>query len=489
MAARYDAVVVGAGPNGLSAAILLVRAGLSTLVIERAAEPGGGARSAELTLPGFVHDVCSTVHPLAFASPFLERLDLARHGMEPVHPPAPFAHVLDMERVVTLERSLAATAAQLGPDADAYMQLLGPFVEQYATLNRMILGPLRWPERPALLARFGLSALRSMTGLGDTFFSAPEARALLAGAAAHAMRPLSELGTSSFGLVLAIAGHAVGWPLTRGGSRAITNALVAELQAHGGELQLGREVKTLSELPPARAVLLDVTPRQLLDIAGDALSKNYRRRLRRFRYGAGVFKLDWALSAPIPWRHPSCARAGTVHLSGDLKVVAQSEAEVASGRVSQQPFVLLVQPTRFDPTRAPAGQHIAWAYCHTPPRSQTDLTALIESQIERFAPGFRDVILARATRNSIDLETYNPNFVGGDINGGSAEWSQLLTRPIAKVDPYATSAPSLFLCSSSTPPGGGVHGMCGYFAAKSALWRVFGRNVPDELDIDQARGA
>jgi phytoene dehydrogenase-like protein len=483
VAAKYDAVIVGSGPNGLAAAVLLARAGLSTLVVERASEPGGGTRSAELTLPEFTHDICSTVHPLAFASPFLERLGLERYGMLPVHSPSPYAHVIDEQRVVTLERSVEETAAQLGADARRYRELMGPFVEHFATLSRMILGPLRWPTNPVLFGRFGLSALRSMAGLGETF-AEPEARALLAASAAHAMRPLSELATSSFGLVLAAAGHAVGWPLTRGGSRAITHALLSDLQAHGGELELDHEVRALAELPPARAYLFDVTPRQLLAIAGDALSPRYRRRLRRFRYGAGVFKMDWALSQPIPWRNPRCARAATVHLSGEFPLIANSEASVARGEVAEHPFILLVQPTLFDGTRAPGGKHIAWAYCHTPLRSTSDLSSRLEVEIERHAPGFRDVILARASRNSVDMERYNPNFVGGDINGGSAEWTQLLFRPVLKADPYATSAPNLFLCSSSTPPGGGVHGMCGYFAARSALRRVFARDVPPELNID-----
>ena len=481
--ATYDAVIVGAGPNGLAAAVLLVRAGLSTLVVERAEEPGGGARSAALTLPGFVHDVCSTVHPLAFASPFLKRLRLERHGLSPVHSPAPVAHVVDNDRVVTLERSLDETATQLGADARAYRRLLAPFVERFETLSDMILGPVRWPKAPLLLARFGVDALTSLSTLARSALRTAEARALLAGIAAHAMRPLNEAATSSFALVLAAAGHAVGWPLTRGGSRSITNALVAELEAHGGKLELKREIRALSELPAARAYLLDVTPRQLLAIAQRELPAGYRRRLERFRYGTGVFKIDWALNEPIPWRNSACARAATVHLSGELSEVAASEASVVDGSLAEHPFVLVVQPTLFDTTRAPAGQHIAWAYCHVPAGSTQDVSAKLEAEIARFAPGFRDVVRARATRNSIEMEAYNPNYVGGDINGGSAEWSQLLFRPVFKADPYATPAPNVFLCSSSTPPGGGVHGMCGYFAARSALRRVFGLDVPPELQI------
>jgi phytoene dehydrogenase-like protein len=337
-----------------------------------------------------------------------------------------------------------------------------------------------------LYARFGLSALRSLRGFARAHFRAPEAKALLAGIAAHAMRPLGEPATASFAWVLASAGHAVGWPLTRGGSRSLTAALVERLRESGGELELGHRVRSLDELPRAKAYLLDVTPRQLLELEQHALPPAYRKRLRRFRYGPGVFKLDWALSAPIPWRNAACARAATVHLSGSMDDISAGEAKVSQGEVAESPFVLLVQPTLFDPTRAPAGKHIAWAYCHVPHGSTLEVSARIEAHIERFAPGFRELVLARATRNPAELELYDPNYVGGDINGGSAEWSQLFFRPVVDVDPYATPARDIFLCSSSTPPGGGVHGMCGYFAARSALRHVFGLRPPPELDIDLA---
>jgi phytoene dehydrogenase-like protein len=485
MSGFHDVVIVGSGPNGLAAGILLAGAGLSVLIIEQHAEPGGGARTEELTLPGFLHDVCSTVHPLAYASPFFRRLGLARFGLTPVESPAPLAHLLAPDRAVLLERSLDATSAELGADGPRYRALFEPFVERFSELQHELLGPLRLPKNPLLLARFGLAGLKSMESLARERFRTAEARALLAGMAAHAMRPLDAAATASFALVLGIAGHAVGWPLTRGGSRSITNALVAAFRERGGTLELGREIKALGELPPSRAILLDVTPRQLIHLAGDALRGGYRRRLRRFRYGPGVFKLDWALREPVPWLDSRCHRAATVHLSGDLESVARSEAAVHEGALAKHPFVLFVQPTLFDPTRAPSGLHTAWAYCHAPFGSAADLTSRVEAEVERCAPGFRDIVLARASKSSLDFESYNPNYVGGDINGGSARLSQLFSRPLLQLDPYATSLGNVFLCSSSTPPGGGVHGMCGYFAAKSALRAVFGLPVPQALDIDQ----
>jgi phytoene dehydrogenase-like protein len=473
-AARRDAIVVGAGPNGLAAAIELARAGLSTQVVEAAATPGGGARTQELTAPGFLHDVCSSVHPLGAASPFFATLPLERHGLAWIQPPAPLAHVLDDGRAVVLERSLEATGGALGRDRTAYRRLLEPFVEDFAELCRMVLGPLRLPSSPWLLARFGLHGLRSMQGLARARFQEPEAQALLAGIAAHAMLPLDAPGTASFALLLAAAGHAVGWPVARGGSRAITEALVGCLREHGGTLETGRRIERIEELPPARAVLFDVTPRQLLRIAGSRLPGRYRRALGRFRYGPGVFKMDWALRGPIPWKDAACLRAGTVHVGGSARGIAAAEAAVAAGRVADDPFVIVAQASLFDAARAPRGRHTAWAYCHVPHGSTVDASDAIESRIEQVAPGFRDVVLARSLRNPAELERYDENYVGGDINGGSAALPQLFFRPVARWDPYATPAPDLFLCSASTPPGGGVHGMCGHWAARSALARAFG---------------
>jgi phytoene dehydrogenase-like protein len=472
--ASYDAVVVGAGPNGLSAAIELARSGLTTLLVEARSAIGGGARTRELTLPGFRHDVCSTVHPLAVASPFFASLALERFGLGWVHSPAPLAHVLPGGEAVLLERSLEATLRGLGPDADSYRRLLEPFVERFDELAPMVLSGLRWPDSPLLLARFGLSALRSLTGLARTEFSEHKASALLAGIAAHAMVPLDQAATASFALVLGCAGHAVGWPIARGGSQAIISALEACLLEQGAEIVTGLRVDWLEQLPPARAYVLDVTPKQLLEIAGARLSPGYRRRLRRFRYGPGVYKMDWALKGPVPWRDRACARAATVHLSGKAGDVAAKERSVHDGVLTSAPFVLVVQPSLFDPTRAPPDRHTLWAYCHVPRGFEGDASASIEAEIERFAPGFSALILARHKTGPRELERYDANYVGGDIAGGVSDLRQLFFRPVPALDPYATSAPDIFLCSSSTPPGGGVHGMCGYWAARSVMRRVFG---------------
>jgi phytoene dehydrogenase-like protein len=475
---RYDVVVVGSGPNGLAAAAATARAGLATLVVEAHATAGGGMRTLALTQPGFMHDVCSSVHPLGIASPWFRQLALEERGVVWAHPIAPLAHVMRDGRVITLERSLDDTAAQLGRDADAYRKLMKPYVDRFAELVPMLLAPLRWPRKPALLARFGLDALSSLEGLVRTTFHDDAVGGLLAGIAAHAMVPLDAWATASFGLVLAISAHAVGWPVARGGSRTIADALVARLREAGGEVVVDYRVTSLDELPPARAYLLDVTPRQLIDLAGDRLPKRYRARLSRFRYGPGVFKVDWALRTPVPWRDHRCARAATVHLSGNVDEIAAAEQAVHEGELASKPFILFVQPSLFDPTRAPAGMHTAWAYCHVPHGSSIDATELIEAHVEMFAPGFRDTIVARSTLNALELEHYNPNYVGGDINGGLSNLRQLFTRPLPRRDPYATPAPDIFLCSSSTPPGGGVHGMCGYWAARSALARVFGKPPP-----------
>jgi phytoene dehydrogenase-like protein len=452
----------------------MARAGRSTLLVEANAEAGGGMRTSALTAPGFLHDVCSSVHPMALASPWFRELALEEVGVEWIQPTAALAHVLADGRAVTLERSIDDTAAQLGRDGKAYRRLLARYVERFDELLPMILRPLRFPESPLLLARFGLDAMHSMRALAAGSFRESPAGALLAGIAAHAMIPLDAIASASFGLVLAAAGHAVGWPIARGGSRSITEALLARFRAAGGEVQLGWRVGDIAELPEARAYLFDVTPKQLVKIAGERLPKRYAARLERFRYGPGVFKIDWALRGPVPWRDSRCARAATVHLSGTFDDVDAAERAVHAGRVAEQPFLLFVQPTLFDPSRAPANMHVGWAYCHVPNGSTVDMTGAIEAHVERHAPGFRDLVIARATMNSAQLHAYNPNYIGGDINGGSADVRQLLFRPVVTRDPYATPAGDIFLCSASTPPGGGVHGMCGYWAAQSALARAFG---------------
>jgi phytoene dehydrogenase-like protein len=467
--ADADAVVVGSGPNGLAAAIVLAQAGRRVTVLEGQGAIGGGCRSAELTLPGFVHDTCSTVHTLAAASPFLSSLPLAEHGLELVHPLAPLAHPLDDGTAVMLERSVDETARGLGPDADAYRRLFDPLVRAAEPLFGDLLAPLRPPRHPLLLSRFGLGAIRSASGLARSRFDGPRARALLAGCSAHSMLSLRAPVSAAFGLVLAVSAHAVGWPVARGGSQRLADALTGHLRALGATVEAGRMVESLDELGAATPALLDVTPRQLIALAGERLPERYRRALGRYRYGPGVFKLDWALDGPIPWTAPEAARAGTVHLGGTLGEIAAAEQAVARGEHPERPFVLLVQASRFDATRAPSGRHTGWAYCHVPNGSTRDMTAAIEAQVERFAPGFGDLIAARSAMDSAEVERRNPNYVGGDINGGLQSLRQLFARPVARPVPYSTPLPGVFLCSSSTPPGGGVHGMSGYWAARAAL--------------------
>jgi phytoene dehydrogenase-like protein len=466
----YDAAVVGSGPNGLAAAITLAQAGWSVLVLEARDTIGGGTRSAELTLPGYIHDVCSAVHPLGAGSPFFRTLPLAEHGLEWIHPPVPLAHPFDDGTAAVLERSVEATGKTLGPDAAAYQKLMAPLVTDWDKLAADLLGPLRIPPRhPLALARFGWHAIPSARRLAERLFEDERARALFGGMAAHSMIPLDQPPTAAFGLVIGILGHAVGWPLPRGGSQRIADALACYLRSLGGEVVTGVRVQSLDELPPARAVLCDVTPRQLLRIAGQRLPAGYRRRLAGYRYGPGVFKVDWALDGPIPWQAVECRRAGTVHLGGTLEEMAAAERVVWRGAHPEKPYVLVVQPSLFDATRAPEGKHTAWAYCHVPNASTFDMTERIEAQIERFAPGFRDCILARSVKSAVEMEQYNPNYIGGDINGGVQDLRQLFTRPVFRLVPYSTPLKGLYICSSSTPPGGGVHGMCGYFAARAAL--------------------
>jgi phytoene dehydrogenase-like protein len=466
-----ESVVVGSGPNGLAAAIVLAQAGHGVHVLEGQDSVGGGCRSAELTLPGFVHDTCSTVHSLALASPFLRALPLAEHGLALAHPDAPLAHPLDDGSAVMLERSVDVTARGLGPDEGAYRRLLGPLVRDADALFDAVLAPPRAPRHPVVLARFGLSALRSAAGLARSRFEGERAAALFAGCAAHSLLSLRAPVSAAFGLVLMLGAHAVGWPVARGGSQHLADALAAYLRSLGGTVETRRHVDSLDELTGSTPILLDVTARRLLRMAGGRLPGRYARSLARYRYGPGVFKLDWALDEPIPWTAAEAARAGTVHLGGTLDEIVAAEEAVTRGNHSERPFVLLVQPSLFDPTRAPEGRHTAWAYCHVPNGSTRDMTTAIEAQVERFAPGFGDRILARSAMDTAEVERRNPNYVGGDIVGGLQDLRQLFTRPVPRPVPYSIPLPGVFLCSSSTPPGGGVHGMCGYWAARAALTR------------------
>lgn len=468
----YDAVVVGSGPNGLVAAIELAHAGKSVLVLEASETIGGGCRSAELTLPGFLHDVCSAIHPLALASPALKDLPLERHGLHMIQPSVPLAHPLDDGTAVALDRSVEETAGSLEEDRAAYTKLMTPFVRAADDLVTQVLGPVRVPRHPFSFGRFGVEALRSAAGLATAKFDGPRARALFAGIAAHAMMSLRHVTTAAYGLMLGVLAHSVGWPLAEGGSQAIVDALAVYLRLLGGEIRTGLEVSSLEELPPSRVVLFDLGPHQVARIAGAQLPPRYRRRLLEFRYGMGVFKVDFALDGPIPWKAQECEGAGTIHLGGTLEEIAASEDAVMRGYHAERPYVLLAQQSVFDPSRAPASQHTVWAYCHVPNGSTLDMSGRIEEQIERFAPGFRDRILACSTIDAAGYQRYNPNYVGGDINGGTQDLRQLFTRPVARLNPYTTPNKRLYICSSSTPPGGGVHGMCGYYGARAALRRA-----------------
>ena len=473
---EYDAVVIGSGPNGLAAAITLQQNGLSVLLIEGKDTIGGGMRSAELTLPGFTQDICSAIHPLAAASPFFETLPLASHGLEYIYPEIAAAHPFDNGKAAVLKQSIDETAALFGADHQAYKNLLQPIVNDWPSIAPDVLGPLHFPKHPWAMAAFGLVALRSATSVADRFKTG-EAKGLFAGMAAHSMQPLTKLSTTAAALVLISAGHLKGWPLPKGGSQQIANALASYFTSLGGKIETSTYIKTLDQLPSSHAILFDTGPQQLLQIAGHRFSNIYKWQLERYRYGMGVFKVDWALDGPIPFTAEECKQAGTVHIGNTLSEIVASEQLTWDGGHPEKPFVLLAQQSLFDPSRAPEDKHTAWAYCHVPGGSTVDMTAAIESQIERFAPGFRDRILAKHTMNSRQMEEYNPNNIGGDINGGVIDLGQLFTRPALRWSPYKTSVKGIYICSASTPPGGGVHGMCGYHAAKRALKDVFSVNI------------
>jgi phytoene dehydrogenase-like protein len=465
-----DAIVVGSGPNGLAAAITLARAGCSVLVYEANATIGGGARSTELTLPGFVHDVCSAVHPLAAGSPFFKTLPLERFGLEWVQPEIPLAHPLDNGSAACLYKDIDVTAEQLGSDSRGYRRLMQPLAQNWENLSIEFLQPmLHWPRHPITLAHFGILALWPAMLLAKFLFRHEPARALFAGIAAHSFLPLETPVSSAFGLVLGLAGHAVGWPIPRGGSQQISNALAAYLRELGGNIHVNQRIENLRELPKSRAILLDVSVWEFLRMAGEQLPARYRRQLESFRHGPGVFKIDYALSEPIPWKAEACRHAGTIHLGGGIDEIAAAERNIARGKIPERPLVLVAQQSLFDETRAPRNQHTLWAYCHVPFNCSTDMSEKIESQIERFAPGFHDCVLAHHTIRAGDLRRSNANLTGGDINGGAANLMQLLARPILSPTPYRTPLRGVYLCSASTPPGGGVHGMCGYHAARAAL--------------------
>lgn len=466
----HDAVVIGSGPNGLAAAITLAQAGRKVVVYEAQPTLGGGARSAELTLPGFIHDVCSTAHPMAACSPFFRTLPLEKFGLHWIHPAAPCAHPFDDDSAVIVERSLDATATQLGDDERAFRGLFSPLVDSWDQLVDSLLAPISVVQRhPFKMARFGWHALGSAKSLVQKQFKTPRARAVFAGMAAHSIIPLEDRPSAAFGLILWATCHTVGWPFAAGGSQKIADALIAYLRELGGEVIPSHAIKSLSDLADESTILCDVAPLNFLRLAGGRISHAEQRALARFRYGPGVFKVDWALESPVAWNAPECARAGTIHLGGTLEEIAESERAAAQGTIADRPFILFAQPSLFDPSRAPAGKHTAWAYCHVPSGSSADMLSRVEAQVERFASGFTKKIIARSVMTPANLQSHNANLIGGDIGGGSNDLWQFLLRPTRRH--YSTSIPGVFLCSASTPPGGGVHGMCGYHAAKLALSR------------------
>ena len=468
----YDAIVIGSGPNGLAAAIALQQKGLSVLLLEGKANIGGGLQSAELTLPGFIHDICSAIHPLAVASPFFNTLPLAQHGLEFIRPPIAVAHPFDNGQVAVLKHTLQETAALLGEDKEAYLKLIEPLTKHWDSLIVDVLAPLHIPKDPISFTQFGLNALQPATLLAR-HFSTEMAKGFWAGMAAHSILPLNKLTTSAIGLILLAAGHMKGWSIPKGGSQQIANALGAYFVSLGGEIQTNFYVKSLEQLPSSRAILFDITPKQLLKIAGHTFSSIYKWQLEKYKYGMGVFKVDWALAEPVPFTAKECASAGTLHLGNSLKEITIAQQQTWDNKHPEKPFVLLGQQSLFDSTRAPEGKHTLWGYCHVPNGSTKDMTNIIEQQIERYAPGFRERILAKHTMNTAQMEEHNPNYIGGDINGGALHLAQLFTRPALRWSPYRTSTKGLYICSSSTPPGGGVHGMCGYHAAERVLKDLF----------------
>ncbi len=468
----YDAIVVGSGPNGLAAAITLQQKGLSILLIEAKDTIGGGMRTEELTLPGFKHDICSAIHPMAVSSPFFRTLPLEKFGLEYIYPEICAAHPLDDGTAAALYPSMEDTAAALGVDKNAYLRLIKPVVADWPCIDKDVLSPLSFPGHPFKMAAFGIKAMSSALQLAKRF-STVKAKALWAGMAAHSIQPLSNLTTSAIGVVLMSAAHSKGWPLPKGGSQSLANALAACFQALGGKIQTGVHIASLQQLPSAKAVLFDISPKQLLQIAGHKFSSLYKWQIERYRYGMGVYKIDWALDDAAPFTAPECRRAGTLHLGSTIEEIAAAESLTASGGYPEKPFVLVAQQSIFDKLRAPSGKHTLWAYCHVPNGSAKNMTEIIEAQIERYAPGFRERIIGRHVMNTEAMESYNANYIGGDINGGIIDIGQLFTRPALRLSPYRTSAKGLYLCSASTPPGGGVHGMCGFHAAKRVLKDIF----------------
>lgn len=479
MKTDYDAIVVGSGPNGLAAAVTLQKEGLSVLLIEGKETPGGGLRTSELTLPGFKHDVCSAIHPLAAGSPYLQTLPLEEHGLEYVFPDICAAHPFDDGTAAVLTRSLEETVASLGQDGAVYRRLVGSLVKDWPRISADVLSPLGFPSSPMAFFRFGVKAIQPAQWISKSF-ATTQARGLWAGMAGHSIQPFGNFASSAIGFVLMAAGHLKGWPIPKGGSQSIADALVSYFISLGGKVITNTYISALSQLPSSKAVLFDVTPKQLLQIAGYKFSSIYKWQLNNYRYGMGVFKVDYALESPVPFTAASCRNAGTVHLGNSYEEIAGAEQMTWEGKHPENPFVLLAQQSLFDPTRAPEGKHTLWAYCHVPNGSVKDMSAAIEKQIERFAPGFRDCIRSKHVMNTSQMEAHNPNYIGGDINGGVIDVRQLFTRPALRSSPYRTSAKGIYICSSSTPPGGGVHGMCGYHAAGRALKDIF-RKKPAPL--------